>query len=47
MNDPINYCDHSGHIPVDTIIDIRFAFWSLIDLIRNPSWENAGWFALD
>ena len=47
MNDPINYCDPSGHIPVDTIIDIRFAFWSLIDLIRNPSWENAGWFALD
>ena len=46
-NDPVNYVDPSGHVPVDTIIDIGFALWSLIDLIRNPSWENAGWFALD
>ena len=47
LNNPVIYVDPSGHIPVDTIIDIGFAFWSLIDLIRNPSWENAGWFALD
>ena len=46
-NNPISYSDPSGHIPVDTIIDIGFAFWSFIDLLRNPSWENAGWFALD
>ena len=41
------YVDPSGHIPVDTIIDIGFAFWSFIDLIRNPSRENAVWFVLD
>ncbi len=46
-NNPISYSDPGGHIPIDTIIDVGFAFWSLIDLIRNPSWENAGWFALD
>ena len=45
--DPINYCDSSGHIPLDTLIDIVFACLSLKELIDNPSWENAGWFALD
>ncbi len=45
--DPINYCDPSGHIPLDTLIDIVFACLSLKELIDNPSWENAGWFALD
>ncbi len=46
-NNPINLYDPNGHIPIDTIVDIGFAISSLIELIRNPSWENAGWFALD
>ena len=46
-NDPVNYYDPDGHLPLDTIVDVGFAFWSLIDFFRNPSWENAGWLALD
>ena len=45
-NDPVNYYDPSGN-GWETVFDIGFAIGSLADLIRDPSWENAGWFALD
>ena len=45
-NDPVNYCDPSGHA-LETIFDIGFAIWSLIDFIKDPTWANAGWLALD
>ena len=45
-NDPINYADPSGCF-WETIFDIGFAIWSLVDFVKNPTWENAGWFALD
>lgn len=31
----------------DTIFDIGFFIWGLVDFINNPTWENAGWLALD
>ncbi len=40
------YSDHSGYA-VDTVFDILSCGWSLYDLVNNPSWENAGWLALD
>jgi len=38
--------DRDGHF-WETVIDIGFAIWGLVDLINDPTWENAGWFALD
>lgn len=31
----------------DPILDIGFTIWSLVGLIKNPTWENARWLALD
>ena len=31
----------------ETIVDVIGAGASLVDLIRNPSWGNAGWFVAD
>ena len=45
-NDPINRHDPSG-CAWDTILDIISIGWSIYDFIRKPSWENAGWLALD
>ena len=45
-NDPINRYDPSG-CAWDTVLDIISIGWSLYDLIKKPSWENAGWLALD
>jgi len=37
-----------GFIPgLETASDAWFLFWSTADLLRNPSWENLGWWALD
>ncbi len=46
MNDPVNLYDPSGHA-WETVFDIGFAIWSLIDFIKDPTWANAGWLALD
>ena len=46
MNDPVNLYDPSGHA-WETVFDIGFATWSLIDFIKDPTWANAGWLALD
>jgi len=43
---PVMYLDRTGHF-WETIIDLGFAIWGLVDLINDPTWENAGWFALD
>lgn len=40
------YSDPSGHL-WETLFDVGSLAWSTWDLITNPSWENAGWFALD
>jgi len=45
-NDPVNYYDPSGYA-WETVFDIGFAIWSLIDFIKDPTWANAGWLALD
>lgn len=45
-NDPVNYYDPSGYA-LETVFDIGFAIWSLIDFIKDPTWANAGWLALD
>ena len=47
LNNPIMYYDPSGCFSIDTIVDIASVFWSAYDLIKNPSWKNAGWLALD
>ncbi len=43
---PVMYIDPSGEI-LDTIIDVISIGWSLYDLIKDPSWANAGWLAFD
>jgi len=45
-NDPINRYDPTGHA-WDVILDIFSIGWSLYDFIKDPSWENFGWLALD
>lgn len=45
-NDPINRYDPTGHA-WDVIFDIFSIGWSLYDFIKDPSWENFGWLALD
>ncbi len=45
-NDPINRYDPSGHA-WDIVLDIFSIGWSLYDFVKNPSWKNAGWLALD
>jgi RHS repeat-associated protein len=45
-NNPIMYRDPSGNV-IDTIWDIGSALYSTYSLIKDPSWANAGWLALD
>ena len=45
-NDPVNHADPIG-CSADTILDIISIGWSFFDFIRKPTWENAGWLALD
>ena len=45
-NDPINFVDPSGHF-WDVIFDIGSIIWSAYDFIKNPSWKNLSWLALD
>nr|MBQ8890141.1 hypothetical protein [Clostridia bacterium] len=45
-NDPVNRYDPSGHA-WDWVLDVASVAWSLFDFIKKPSWENAGWLALD
>ena len=40
------YVDPNGHF-WDWILDIISIAWSAYDFIKTPSWENAGWLALD
>lgn len=47
-NNPVNYVDPSGHMPVDTIFDILSALGSLYEVLKNPfSLENWGYLGLD
>ena len=46
-NNPVNYADPSGCIPIDILLDVAFTAWSLGEFINSPSWENFGWLALD
>jgi len=45
-NNPVMNVDRTGKF-WETVIDIGFTIWGLVDLINNPTWENAGWLALD
>jgi RHS repeat-associated protein len=46
LSNPIVYYDLSGNV-VETVFDVVSTAWSAWDLIREPSWENAGFLALD
>ena len=46
LNNPVNMSDSTGRA-VETIIDAAFVVWSLVDLIGNPSWINAGFLVWD
>lgn len=46
-NNPVNYTDPSGHIPIWDILDVASFGLSLNDFIRDPSLANFGWLALD
>ncbi len=43
-NNPLKYYDSTGHF-LDTIADIGFLAWDVIDLIKDPS-SGANWLAL-
>jgi hypothetical protein len=45
-NNPVMNIDPSGYF-WDTVIDVISVGWSLYDFIKDPSWSNAGWLALD
>ena len=45
-NNPIMYIDPTG-LWIDTVLDIGFLLWGIVDFIRDPSWENLGAIALD
>lgn len=40
---PVMFTDSTGYF-WETISDIGFAIWGLVDLINDPTWENAGCF---
>lgn len=42
----MNHVDPSGHL-VETIVDIGSVGYSIYVFAKDPSWENAGWLALD
>ena len=42
----MNHVDPSGHL-VETIVDIGSVGYSIYAFAKDPSWENAGWLALD
>ncbi|TVX92177.1 RHS repeat-associated core domain-containing protein [Paenibacillus agilis] len=46
MNNPLKYIDPSGNV-ADTVADIGFIGYDLYQLFTDPSWENAGYLALD
>ena len=46
-NNPVRYADPSGHIPVETVIDIASIGWSISDFVRDPSLANFGYLAWD
>ncbi|WP_139488293.1 RHS repeat-associated core domain-containing protein [Brevibacillus dissolubilis] len=45
-NNPLRYVDPTGNV-IDTIADIGFVAYDTYQLVSNPSWENAGYLALD
>ncbi len=45
-NNPLKYTDPTGHF-ADWIIDVGFIAWDVVDLVREPSWEKAGWLSVD
>jgi RHS repeat-associated protein len=46
-NDPINWRDPEGNIPVETLLDIASVLWSTYEFVKNPSWINAAFLAWD
>ncbi|WP_410514431.1 DUF6531 domain-containing protein [Paenibacillus sp. BR2-3] len=45
-NNPLLYVDPSGHF-LDVIADIGFILYDAYQYVNDPSWENAGYLALD
>ena len=45
-NNPVMYIDPSGHW-FETFLDIAGIVWSIGDLIKEPSWANAGFLIWD
>ncbi len=45
-NNPVNFVDPSGKF-IETVLDVAFAGLSLYQFIKNPTWGNAFYLALD
>ena len=43
---PVMFTDSTGYF-WDTVLDVVSIVWSLYDFIKDPSWKNFGWIALD
>jgi RHS repeat-associated protein len=41
-NDPLNFADPSGFIPIETVADFVGIGYDAVEFVRNPSWGNAG-----
>jgi len=46
-NNPLRYTDSTGHIPLDWLVDGVSVGLSAAQFAADPTWENAGWLALD
>lgn len=46
INNPLIYVDPSGHF-VETIVDIASFAYDAYEFVKDPSWSNAGYVALD
>ncbi len=46
LNNPIHKYDPSGNA-IETIIDVASSIWSVVELIKKPSWLNLGYLMWD
>ncbi len=46
-NNPLKYQDPDGKVPVETVLDVISLGDSLVSIVREPSWANAGYLAWD
>lgn len=46
LNNPLRYVDPTGHF-LDTLFDIASVIYDVVELVSDPSWENAAYLGAD